>query len=37
MSNLSRIIEKFTKIYDIKYIYYENIINEEFNDTYLVS
>ena len=27
-----KIIERITKIYDIKYVYYENITNEESND-----
>jgi hypothetical protein len=31
--SLTKIIEEIIKIYDIKYIYYENIINEEPNDT----
>ena len=31
ISSLIKIIEKITKIYNIKYVYYENIINEEFN------
>ena len=30
---LTQIIEKNTKIYDIKYVYYENITNKESNDT----
>jgi len=29
ISSLTKIIEKITKIYDIKYVYYENITNEE--------
>jgi hypothetical protein len=33
LKHLTKIIEKITKIYDIKYIYYENITNEEPNDT----
>jgi hypothetical protein len=37
ISSLTKIIERITKIYDTKYVYYENIINEESNDTYLVS
>lgn len=35
--NLSNIIENITKIYDIKYLYYENTINGETDYTYLVS
>ena len=35
--SLTKIIEKITKIYDIKYVYYKSIDNEESNDTYLVS
>ena len=31
-----QIKERNTKIYDIKYVCYENITNEESNDTYLV-
>jgi hypothetical protein len=30
---LTKIIEKIIKIYNIKYVYYKNIINEESNDT----
>jgi len=30
--SLTKIIEKITKIYDIKYVYYQNIINEESNN-----
>jgi hypothetical protein len=36
-SSLIKIIERIKKIYDIKYVYYKNIINEESNDTHLVS
>ena len=31
--SLTKIIEKNIKIYDIKYVYYENIANKESNDT----
>ena len=31
--SLTKIIERNTKIYDIKYVYYKNITNKEFNDT----
>ena len=31
--SLTKIIERNTKIYDIKYVYYENITNKESNDT----
>jgi hypothetical protein len=31
--SLIKIIEKIIKNYNIKYIYYENIINEEYNNT----
>jgi ABC-type xylose transport system substrate-binding protein len=34
--SLTKIIEKITKTYDIKLVSYENIINEESKDTYLV-
>jgi hypothetical protein len=37
ISSLTKIIEKIIKIYDIKSIYYKNIDNEEYNDTYLIS
>jgi hypothetical protein len=30
---LTKIIERNAKIYDIKYVYYKNIINKESNDT----
>jgi hypothetical protein len=32
-----KIIEKIIKTYDIKYVHYDNIINEESNGTCLVS
>ena len=35
--SLTKIIEKNTKIYDIKQLYYENIANKESNDIQLVS
>jgi hypothetical protein len=35
ISSLTKIIEKITKIYDIK-LYYKNIIIKESNDTYLI-
>jgi hypothetical protein len=31
--SLTKIIEKIIKIYNIKYAYYENIINKESNNT----
>ena len=31
--SLTKIIERNIKIYDIKYVYYKNIINKESNDT----
>ena len=31
--SLTKIMEKNTKIYDIKYVYYENIDNKKSNDT----
>jgi ABC-type xylose transport system substrate-binding protein len=34
--SLTKIIEKIIKTYDIKLVSYENIINEESKDTYLV-
>ena len=33
ISNLTKIIEKNIKIYDIKLMYYENITNKKFNGT----
>ena len=32
-SRLTKIIEKNTKICNVKWVYYENIIKEEYNDT----
>jgi hypothetical protein len=34
--SLTKIIERIQRFYDIKYVYYENIFNEESNDNYLV-
>jgi len=31
--SLTKIIEKITHNYNIKYVYYESIINEKYNDT----
>ena len=31
--SLTKIIERNIKIYNIKYVHYENIANKEFNDT----
>jgi len=31
--SLTKIIEKIKKIYNIEYVYYESIINEESNNT----
>ena len=30
---LTKVMERNTNIYDIKYVYYENITNKESNDT----
>jgi hypothetical protein len=34
--SLTKVIERITKIHDIKWIYYKNIINEKYNSTYLI-
>lgn len=37
ISCLAKIIERVTKLYVIKYVYYENMIHEESHDTYSIS